>query len=111
MVLAHQFLDRERFWDVFALEVKLVNVAGPEALYLVLQENLRSDILADILKSQCPSTLPCKGSTESTFFEFVLLKVPDGSSLELDALARYVDGERHLTGWQFLCQYPSISTI
>ena len=40
--------------------------------------------------------LPCKGSTESTFSEFVLLKVPDGSSLELDALARYVDGERHL---------------
>ena len=63
MVLTHQFPDRERFWDVFALEVKLVNIAGPEALCLVLQENLRSDILADILKSQCPSTLPCKGST------------------------------------------------
>ena len=26
----------------------------------------------------------------------MLLKVPDRSSLELDALARYVDGERHL---------------
>ncbi len=56
MVLAHQFLDRERLWDVFALEVKLVNVAGPEAPCPVLFENLLSDILADILKSQCPST-------------------------------------------------------
>jgi hypothetical protein len=36
VVLTHQLLDRERFWDAFALEVKLVNVAGPEALCLVL---------------------------------------------------------------------------
>ena len=96
MVLTHQFLDRERLWDVFALEVKLVNVAVPEALCLVLPENLRTDFLADNLKVNVLVLLPCKGSAESNFFEFVHLKVPDRSSLELDALARYVDGERHL---------------